>query len=49
MQDSMSDRQQESQALAPTLERLLTDPNACVHYELMADALTWSDELPPAQ
>lgn len=43
----MSERQHELQALAPILNRLPADPNARVGYELMSDALVWSDELPP--
>ena len=43
----MSDHLQNLRALAPVLDRLQADPNARVNYELMSDALIWSDELPP--
>lgn len=33
--------------LAPTLNRLIADPEARVHYELFSDSLIWSDEWPP--
>lgn len=45
----MSERLQELRALAPVLNQLSADPHARVHYELMSDALIWSDELPPDQ
>jgi hypothetical protein len=34
------------QKVAPILESLRTDPGARLNYELMSDALVWSDELP---
>lgn len=43
----MGERQQALLAIAPVLNRLAVDPNARVQYELMSDALIWSDELPP--
>jgi hypothetical protein len=34
------------QKLAPLLNPLKPDPNATMHYDLFADALVWSDEIP---
>lgn len=34
------------QALAPMLNALQSDPQAMMHYDLLADALVWSDEVP---
>ena len=37
---------QKLRVLAPILDRLQSDPNARLHYELMSDSLIWTDELP---
>ena len=42
----MNDRLQNLRILAPILDGLQADPNARLHYELMADSLIWTDELP---
>jgi len=42
----MNDRLQNLRVLAPILDRLPTDPNARLHYELMSDSLMWTDEFP---
>src|ERR1035438_277487 len=36
------------QRLAPFLQGLTKDANARIYYDLFADALVWSDEVPPA-
>lgn len=43
----MSDRSMTLRKLAPILDSLKPDPDARLTYELMSDALIWSDELPP--
>ncbi len=42
----MSERLKELRQLAAVLNRLPRDPEARLNYELMSDALIWSDELP---
>jgi hypothetical protein len=37
------------QKLAPILDALKPDPTARLHYDLFADALVWSDELPASE
>lgn len=43
----MADRFEALRLVAPVLSELKVDPQARLGYELMSDALIWSDELPP--
>jgi hypothetical protein len=42
----MAERFDDLRKLAPILNQLPCDPSARVNYELMSDALIWSDEMP---